>query len=183
MRRFLIYALILALSIAISGCTIDGQASKPSTAKQQNEALQHSESNNKDGSIIYENADYGFRFSLPESWKNYKIVVDKWEGLAIGDAKGETVADNGPMLSIRHPKWTSANLRQDIPIMIFTTAQWKALQQGKFHIGAAPIGSSELGHNKTYVFALPARYNYAFPTGYEEVENLLQSKPLQPIGK
>lgn len=63
--------------------------------------------------------------------------------------------------------------------MIFTTDQWNLLQQEKFHIGAAPVGPSELGHNSSYVFALPARYNYAFPTGYEEVEKILENHPLQ----
>jgi hypothetical protein len=85
------------------------------------------------------------------------------------------------MISIRHPQWTAKNPRQDIPIMIFTITQWDSLQQEKFHIGAAPIGPSELGHNTKYVFALPARYNFAFPTGYEEVESILKSNPLQPI--
>ncbi|MDP1086626.1 hypothetical protein Q6245_30140, partial [Klebsiella pneumoniae] len=68
-----------------------------------------------------------------------------------------------PMISIRHPDWTSQNPRQDIPIMIFTLAQWNMLQQDEFHIGAAPINPSELGRNTSYVFARPARYNYAFP--------------------
>jgi hypothetical protein len=52
--------------------------------------------------------------------------------------------------------------------MIFTQKQWQELQQDKFHIGAAPIGPSELGRNSRYVFALPARYNYAYPVGYEK---------------
>ena len=65
--------------------------------------------------------------------------------------------------------------------MIFTTAQWKSLQQEEFHIGAAPVGPRELGRNTKYVFGLPARYNFAFPTGYEEVENILKGDPLQPI--
>ena len=64
--------------------------------------------------------------------------------------------------------------------MVFTLAQWNALQQGKFHIGAAPIGPTELGRNSNYVFALPARYNYAFLNGYQEVENILKGKPLKP---
>ena len=64
--------------------------------------------------------------------------------------------------------------------MIFTISQWNALQQDKFHIGAAPIGPSELGRNSRYVFALPARYNFAFPTGYQEVEKILKSNPLHP---
>jgi hypothetical protein len=129
---------------------------------------------------VYRNEQYGFDFSLPASWEGYTIVVDKWEGLAIeGSQSGKAIAV-GPMVSIRHPKWTSENKRQDIPIMIFTISQWNSLQKEKFHIGAAPIGPSELGRNAKYVFALPARYNFAFPTGYEEVENILTSKPLKP---
>jgi len=63
--------------------------------------------------------------------------------------------------------------------MVLTVGQWNSLQQNKFHIGAAPINPSELGRNSRYVFALPARYNYAIPTGYEEVAKILQDKPLQ----
>jgi len=81
----------------------------------------------------------------------------------------------------RHPEWKADNPRQDIPIMIFTLQQWEALQLEKFHIGAAPIGPKELGRNSKYVFALPARYNFAFPTGYEEVEKIIESQPLKPI--
>ena len=63
--------------------------------------------------------------------------------------------------------------------MIFTLTEWNSLQQEKFHIGAAPIGPSELGRNAKYVFALPARYNYAFPQGFEEVDEILRSNPLR----
>lgn len=128
-------------------------------------------------SDIYNNTQYGFNFSLPDSWKGYTIVTDQWEGTAIGDTK---IAAMGPLLSIRHPEWTSQNPRQDIPIMVFTLAQWNSLQHDEFHIGAAPINPSELGRNNKYVFALPARYNFAFATGYEEVEQILNGKPLQP---
>jgi len=63
--------------------------------------------------------------------------------------------------------------------MIFTLDQWSQLQQDKIHIGAAPIGPSVLGHNRQYYFALPARYNYAFPEGYEEVNQIIENHPLQ----
>ena len=86
---------------------------------------------------MYRNTQYGFSFLLPVSWKGYSIVTGKWEGLAIGD--GKTV-ETGPMISIRHPQLTPENRRQDIPVMIFSLEQWNLLQQGKFHIGAAPIG-------------------------------------------
>ena len=86
------------------------------------------------------------------------------------------------MLSIRHPLWTATVKRQDIPILIYTLAQWNSLSKEEFNMGAAPIPPSELGRNAAYVFALPARYNYAFPTGYQEVEQILQSNPLHPNG-
>ncbi|REE85162.1 hypothetical protein A8990_11380 [Paenibacillus taihuensis] len=62
--------------------------------------------------------------------------------------------------------------------MVFTTSQWSSLQQGNFYIGAAAVGPTELAHNDNYVFALPARHNYAFPPGYEEVEKILQNGAL-----
>ena len=58
--------------------------------------------------------------------------------------------------------------------MVFTLAQWNAIQQEKFYVSAAPIGPSELGRNSTYVFGLPPRYNYAYITGWEEVDKILQ---------
>jgi hypothetical protein len=129
-------------------------------------------------SLEYKNAQYGFSFSLPDSWKGYSIVTDTWEGWALSP-QGDVPTETGPLISIRHPQWTQAVPRQDIPIMVFTIAQWNSLQQDKFHIGAAPINPSELGRNANYVFALPARYNYAFPAGYEEVDAILATKPLQ----
>lgn len=125
-------------------------------------------------SIIYRNTQYGFSFTLPETWLGYLVTADVWQGSAPDD---QTV--QGPIILIRHPDWTLENQRQDIPIMIFTHEQWDAMQQDEFHIGAAPMNPSELGRNNTYVFALPARYNYAFPAGYKEVEEILQKDPLQ----
>ena len=128
--------------------------------------------------IIYKNTRYGFDFVLPDSWNGYSILTGTWEGYApSGPQTGQTV-ESGPLISIRHPLWTAENRRQDIPIMVFTLPQWEAERKGSFHIGAAPVGPSELGRNTRYVFALPARYNYAFPAGYEEVERILQSNPL-----
>jgi hypothetical protein len=130
-------------------------------------------------SVSYGNNGYGFNVFLPISWRGFSIVNSMWEGLAIGGASGEKVVATGPMISIRDPKWTSQTPRQDIPIMIFTIDEWNSLLKGVFHIGAAPIGPSELGRNNYYVFALPARYNFAFLPGYKEVETILSSKPLK----
>lgn len=135
------------------------------------------------GQIVYKNTRYGFSFSLPESWKGYTIVKSEWEGLSLERADKSKVVERGPIISIRHPEWTAQNPRQDIPIMIFTHAQWNSLQKGKFSVGAAPVGPTEIDRNRSYVFALPARYNYAFPTGYEEVEKILEGNPLVPFEK
>lgn len=146
--------------------TVDKTGNSPSPASQNEK------------SIVYNNAQYGFSFTLPVSWKGYTIITDYWKGIPSGMSTEDSGTVTGPLISIRHPLWTSTNPRQDIPIMVFTQNQWKSLQRDEFHIGAAPIGPSELGHNSHFVFALPARYNFAFPAGYEEVESILKDKPL-----
>jgi hypothetical protein len=126
-------------------------------------------------SVQYKNTDYGFTFDLPDSWSGYTIVSSTWQGSSL-DANGQNQnSETGPFISIRHPAWTASVPRQDIPIMVFTLQQWSDMQADKFHIGAAPIGPSELGRNSTYVFGLPARYNFAFPVGFEEVQQLIDS--------
>lgn len=129
----------------------------------------------------YINAQYGFSVSLPESWKGYSIVTDAWLGYVSTGVKGDIAVTQGPLISIRNPAWTAEKPYQDIPVMVFTLSQWDDLLRGNFHIGAAPVNPSRLGFNATYVFALPARYNYAFPAGYEEVGKILEGKPLTPL--
>lgn len=127
----------------------------------------------------YRSEEYGFIITLPESWRGYTVTIDRWSGYKPDDQLGEVPAADGPVVSIHNPRWTAETPYQDIPIMVFTLEQWDALQKDAFHIGAAPIGPSELGRNVRYVFALPARYNFAFPPGFEEVDEILQSKPLK----
>ncbi|NLK65017.1 MAG: protease complex subunit PrcB family protein [Tissierellia bacterium] len=127
-------------------------------------------------SLIYDNKEYGFYFTLPESWIGYKAIEDKWEGVSLTESKEN---QSGPVIYIRHPQWTEKTPRQDIPVMVFTQNQWKSLNDGEFSVGAAPVAPSILGENTTYVFALPARYNYEFLTGFEEVEEILENNPLQ----
>jgi|SRR5215469_8719813 len=131
-----------------------------------------------DTDIKYKDARYGFCFSLPESWSGYSVVTDHWDGSNNSGPQGYQVVEHGPIIVIRHPLWTKENPRQNIPIMVFTHEQWEALQKDDFHIGAAPIGPEELGRNKKYVFALPARYNFAYLTGFEEVDKIVHGKSL-----
>ena len=131
------------------------------------------------GSIVYTNEEFGFNFTLPLSWKDYSIVLDKWEGRALGTSADSKVTEDGEIIIIRHPLWTSEKQYQDIPIMIFNYEQWELINKEELSVGAAPIGPKELGRNSNYIFALPARYNFAFPIGYEEIESILESNPLK----
>ena len=148
------------------------------TEKEKVEKNQTESDNGYTERILYENKEFGFVFSLPKSWEGYKIVTSSWEGIAT-DTQKSKMEESGPLLSIRHPQWTEEKPRQDIPIMIFTLAQWSSLENEDFHIGAAPIEPSKLEQNNKYVFAIPARYNYAFPEGFREVEDILNNEPLQ----
>ena len=128
--------------------------------------------------IVYNNTDYGFRITLPKSWENYTIVEESWEGYFLDESLNNDKI-TGPEILVRHPLWTSDNPRQDIPVMVFTLDQWNSMQNDEFHIGAAPINPGELGRTSEYVFALPARYNYAFNEGFEEVDDILNGNNFQ----
>ncbi len=135
--------------------------------------------------VEYKNTQYGFVFALPNTWKDYSIIEDKWSGNVL-EASGTFKAGQsleGPKILIRHPAWTTENPRQDIPVMVFTPNQWNLVQQERLALGAAPIGPRELGRNNNYVFALPARYNFAFITGFEEVDAILNGNALTPINE
>jgi hypothetical protein len=171
----------LLLTTALSGCSAAGNTPAVSTspaAAAMESVDSEPAADAMSRTVVYQNTDYGFDFTLPESWKGYTIVSEEWQGYSISDAAN--IITTGPKLSIRNPKWTEATPTQDIPIMIFTLQQWQDLLKEKFAVSAAPIPPSELGRNSKYVFALPARYNFAFPAGYEEVEKILSGKPLQP---
>lgn len=128
------------------------------------------------GTLLYENGLYGFNLSLPLSWTGYEVIETQWEGQAL---KGDQVLESGPLFLIRHPLWSQEIPRQDIPILVFTLDQWTSLEKEAFHLGAAPVGPRELGRSDSHVFALPARYNFAFPEGHEEVTEILDQGALQ----
>jgi hypothetical protein len=131
--------------------------------------------------ILYRNRVYRFTFALPKSWKGYTIISEEWQGRSLEGSTSGQITETGPKLLIRHPDWTKENPMEDIPIMVFTKAQWDKVQQEKISLGAAPIGPTELGKNSTYVFTLPARYNFDSLTGYKEVEQILEENPLKPF--
>jgi hypothetical protein len=132
-------------------------------------------------SVIYINRKFRFRFNLPASWNGFSIIESDWHGSVFDQGFDKPTKEvSGPLISIRHPLWTEANPRQDIPIMIFTRAQWKYVEEDRIVVSAAPVGPGEIAHNAKYVFALPPRYNYALPEGFEEVEQILKDDALKP---
>lgn len=169
MSQKIILSVFLFLTICIGGYVVFFMKSTPAQQQPITQAT----------STEYRNTEYGFVVNLPLSWKEYSIINDTWKAYNPNKPQGSVPDETGPLLSIRNPLWTASTTRQDIPIMIFTHAQWDLLTQDKIHIGAAPINPSELSRNANYVFALPARYNYAFPLGYEEVEDIMKTKPLR----
>jgi hypothetical protein len=63
--------------------------------------------------------------------------------------------------------------------MVFTHAQWKFVEQDRIAVSAAPFGPGEIGRNVHYVFALPPRFDYGDAKGREEVQEVLQHKPIR----
>jgi hypothetical protein len=165
--------------LATSTLAVSADNLRPPAQDKSAKATQHTR---KLKLVVYINREYGFRFSLPESWRNYSVKTSEWEG---GDGRTyESHEDvpppqKGPIISIEHPQSSQAYPRQNIPIMVFTKAQWQLVEKGELIVSAAPVGPNELGRNAKYVFALPARYNYAFIEGWEEVDKIIQAHPLQ----
>ncbi|HTX76984.1 MAG TPA: hypothetical protein VMD29_12320 [Terracidiphilus sp.] len=126
---------------------------------------------------VYRNAQYGFCFDLPALWAGYRVVEEKWDS---GPPTGG-VTTSGPMLLLRSPQWTEADPREDIPIMVFTRAQWKLVERGDLIVSAAPLGPGEIGRNARYVFALPPRWSFDDLPGLDDALRILASHPLHAI--
>jgi len=130
--------------------------------------------------VEHRNNQYGFCLRLPQDWEGYSVLLDEWHGTGQTPEGGYAEVARGPLITIRHPKWAPPNSRQDIPIMVFTLAQWRSVSfpLREFWVSNTPVPPSELGHNRKYVFALDPRYNYALPEGWEEVDRIVRSRSL-----
>jgi hypothetical protein len=166
---------VLITAVAISPVSASGQQENSTSSSQQ--APEASSADSSAQSLLYKNTRYGFSFLLPETWKGYTILTDKWEG---GDPEKGSV-EHGAVISIRHPDWTKEKPRQDIPIMIFTVAQWDSIEHGNLSVSAASVGPAELGRNRKYVFALAPRVSNSDLAGGAEVNEILKHDPLRPF--
>ena len=164
-RPFKAPAIVLALSVSLWAQQAPATSRKHQTAVRQT------------GAIEYMNREYSFRFTLPESWKGYRILWSEWQG-SVPTTSGEIEhVLRGPQLLIRHPQWTEEKPHEDMPIMIYTIAQWN---EGPV-VNAAPFFPEELGRNQKYVFAVPPRWDYDFSEGYEEAEKILAPASLHTL--
>ena len=120
--------------------------------------------------LVYKNDQYGFSIDLSESWTGYTTIDSQWEGWNV--TTGENT-QKGPIITLRNPGWIEEDQYEDMPIMVFTLEQWDLIVKEDLSVGAAPIPPSVLGQNSKYVLALPARYNYDYKTGWEEVDQIV----------
>ncbi len=175
MRKQFVVIVVLACFILIgTGCSVSQTQDKTisTEAISATDSTTPTEKGTVD-ELVYENLTYGFRFKLPLTWKDFSVVDEMWTGVT---ADREI---SGPEIIIRNPNWTTLKPMQDIPLLIFTHEQWKDILDGKYNVSAAPIPPSLIGENHLYVFALPPRYNFAYPEGFEEVEEIMAQKPLE----
>lgn len=126
--------------------------------------------------VVYNNAQFGFNFSLPDSWKGYTVISDSWKGNPLID---NIAAQSGVKLIIRHPNWTDAQHYEDLPILIFSLSQWNMYLAESFSISAAPIQATELARNNAYVFALPARWDFDYGIDYKEAQEIMANSPIR----
>jgi hypothetical protein len=107
--------------------------------------------------VTYSNADYGLTFLLPNDWRGYTVLLQQWESRRYNPKSDSVVFDgNGPIIILRHPLWKATATRQDIPILVFTRAQWDAGQPEGIYAGGI---AEEISHNTRYVFAVSSRFN------------------------
>jgi hypothetical protein len=168
--------LTLCMACAVLSPVFAGaqQTTSSPTAEQ---AKQNASGESSADALVYRNTKYGFTFSLPNEWKGYTIVTEQWEA---SDAQ-KGMVEHGTIINIRPPDWTKEKPRQDIPIMIFTLAQWESVEHGDFFISGAPIAPGELGRNRKYAFAVSRRVEESDVAGAKEVNEILQRHPLHPF--
>jgi len=162
---------LVVLTIVVMSICLSVRAQQTAASASENQQGPPGATTRDERTIEYTNSKYGFSVTLPASWKGYRIIWSTWQGHLPGD--GGTI--HGPALQIRHPRWTAENPREDIPIMIYSIAQWKANPI----VSAAPIDPNELGRNRKYVFALPPRWDFDELEGVEEAETIVSHNPLR----
>src|SRR5439155_5520944 len=126
--------------------------------------------------LRYHKAQCGLTFFLPASWQGYSVLIQQWDGETYSPAVDKLVAvGHGPMIVLRLPQWRVSAPYQDIPILVFTRAQWDALHQGKLWPSLYAGGAmDEMWHNRKYVFGMSSRYNWGVFNGSGVVSDIVE---------
>jgi hypothetical protein len=109
--------------------------------------------------LRYRDARYDLTFFLPASWQGYSVSVKQIEDQRYSPLEDKDITVGyTPMITLRHPQWQATAPYADIPILIFTPAQWDSLRHGELWPSAFTGGTiDELWHNQKYVFAMSSR--------------------------
>jgi len=122
---------------------------------------------------IYQNDEYGFRLTFPETWQGYTVQNQTWEGRLVDTGE---IKYSGPEILFKNPQTTAQQNYQDIPIMIFTKEQWQLVLEETLAVSAAPIGPAKVGENAKYVFATPPRwYGFTDAIGWQEAIDIVRT--------
>jgi hypothetical protein len=125
--------------------------------------------------VRYHDTQSGFTFYLPATWRGYSVLNKQWEGQTYLPANDTTVTvAHGPVIVLRHPRWTISEPRQDITFLVYTHTQWDEEHQGKcsctYYAGGTML---EMWHNHTYVFAMSTHDSKAELNGWREVNEIV----------
>ena len=127
--------------------------------------------------LRYHNAQYDFTFFLPASWRGYSVSVQQLEDERYSPTEDRQIlVGHTPMITLRYPRWQASTPYQDIPILVFTRAQWDAVHHGELWPSLFAGGMmDELWHNQGFVFAMSSRYNADDEvSGWKEVAEIIE---------
>jgi hypothetical protein len=127
--------------------------------------------------VRYLNERYDLTFCLPTGWRGYSVSVQQLEDVRYSLAEDrQVIVGHTPMITLRHPQWQARAPYQDIPILVFTRAQWDALHHGELWPSLFAGGViMELWHSQRFVFAISSRYNAADEVrGWKEVAEIVE---------
>lgn len=112
--------------------------------------------------LLYENTDFGFSLTLPDSWDGYKVATG--------------TVQFGRTITITPPSSIDEATREFVPVLIYPMDKWKEWEKNNFedYPTAAPIGPTERARNQDYVFATAPRYNFSFGADTKEVEEIVE---------
>lgn len=111
--------------------------------------------------VCYHNWQNGLTFYLPASWRGYSVSIMQLEDQKYSPAQDERITVSyTPMITLQNPTSCESSPYQDIPILVFTRAQWDDLNHADLWPSYFAGGvMDELWHNQKYVFAMSSRYN------------------------